>query len=233
MKRYDPWMDAMRDSALMAGTSAVAFAPDSSTNAGSALTIQSVTEFLADHPEVTRYVLMGFIDENLIEFLRIGILGKLEADPDEAARDVEEATEGVIDAKTCHNWTARHQWITPQGPNPRGKVRRYSLMHLIEAAFREELVALGLSHELARQAAASAFEAGIAQQIYPLLNVVNEKTDTFWVVQFQTDQQDQPDRRPIGRFINAQGARSTADAFEPLRELAAATIFNVTAVGRK
>lgn len=163
------------------------------------------------------------------------------------ARDVEEATGGVIDAKTCHNWTARGQWITPQGPNPRGKARRYSLMHLIEATFRAELVALGLSHELARQAAASAFEAD-AQQVHPLLNVVDdirndevqqarahfsdllEEIDTFWVIRFQTGQ---PDRRPIGRFINAHGARSFAEAFEPLGELKAATIFNVTAVRRK
>ena len=62
MKRYDPWMDARCDSALMAGASAAAFAP----------TIQSVTLFLADRREVTRNVLIGLIDENLIEFLRIG-----------------------------------------------------------------------------------------------------------------------------------------------------------------
>jgi hypothetical protein len=65
-------MDAMSDSALMAGASAAAFAPGSSAPAGSALTIQSVTEFLADRREVTRYVLNGLIDKNLIEFLRIG-----------------------------------------------------------------------------------------------------------------------------------------------------------------
>jgi hypothetical protein len=122
-------------------------------------------------------------------------------------------------------------------------------MHVIEAAFRAELVALGLSHELGRQAAAFAFEAGIAKQVHPPLNVVDEigndevqqaradfsdffeEIDTFWVVRFQTDQQD---RRPIGCFINAQGARSFANAFEePLGELTAATIFNVTAVRRK
>jgi hypothetical protein len=62
-------MDAMSDSALMAGASAAAFAPGSSTPA---LTIQSVTEFLADRPEVKRYVLNSLIDKNLIEFLRIG-----------------------------------------------------------------------------------------------------------------------------------------------------------------
>ena len=163
------------------------------------------------------------------------------------ARDVEEATGGVIDAKTCHNWTARRQWITPQGPNPRGKARRYSLMHVIEAAFRAELVALGLSHELARQAAASAFEAGIAEEVHPRLNVVDEirndevqqarahvpdfleDSDTFWVVQFH-----QRDRRPRScLFHAAQGARSFANAFEPLGDLTAATIFNVTAVRRK
>jgi hypothetical protein len=164
------------------------------------------------------------------------------------ARDVEEATGGVIDAKTCHNWTARRQWITPQGPNPRGKARRYSLMHVIEAAFRAELVALGLSHELARQAAASAFKAGISEEVHARLNTLGEMRtdkvqqagghvpdfledrDTFWVVQFL-----QRDRRPRGcLFHAAQGVRSFADAFEePLGELTAATIFNVTAVRRK
>jgi hypothetical protein len=72
MERYDPRMDARCDSALMAGASATAFTSGSSTPAGSLLTIQSVREFLADRPEVTRYVLIGLFDDNLIEFLRIG-----------------------------------------------------------------------------------------------------------------------------------------------------------------
>ena len=54
------------------------------------------------------------------------------------ASDVEEATGGAIDANTCHNWTARRQRITPQGPNPRGKARRYSPVHVIEAGLRAE-----------------------------------------------------------------------------------------------
>jgi hypothetical protein len=121
------------------------------------------------------------------------------------------------------------------GTEPAGK----GAMHVMEAALRAELVALGLSHEFARHAAAFAFEAGIAKQVHPPLNVVDEigndqvqqarahcldlleEIDTFWVVRFQTDR---PDRRPMGRFINAQGARSIADAFEPLGELVAATI---------
>jgi hypothetical protein len=60
----------MSDTANMAGASAAAYAPDSSTPAGSALTIQSVMEFLADRPEVTRYVLIGFNERRKAE--RIG-----------------------------------------------------------------------------------------------------------------------------------------------------------------
>lgn len=62
----------MNDFTFKAGASGAGLARDSSTPTGSALTVQSVREFLADCREVTRYVLISLIDENLIEFLRIG-----------------------------------------------------------------------------------------------------------------------------------------------------------------
>src|SRR5262249_39115990 len=66
--------------------------------------------------------------------------------------EIEIATLGFVDRKMCNNWSSRGFWISPLEPTRRGTHRKYSRTHLIEAAIRAELVRLGLTHELAREA---------------------------------------------------------------------------------
>jgi len=66
--------------------------------------------------------------------------------------EIETATLGFVDRKMCNNWSSRGLWISPLEPTRRGTHRKYSRTHLIEAAIRAELVRLGLTHELAREA---------------------------------------------------------------------------------